>query len=655
MLLVWVSTIAVFLPIAVADIYMHIPRGSNNRLNERTANRQNANRLFDSQNNNKGGYNVGDAGDAPSLNESEHYRMKYFQSDASGQSVLTIEWTNQHGCGGNEDSNPQKQNCIIVLQYSCQDDVPDPRGAEDTFRNGKTTTTPKFTKPLSINETLEQKTDRKNGDIDKDRGLHESWDAYNKCYTRQRNQGLFTAVQTLGKNSLGYSSAIYTRQNPNGNQYGYDCPEERDHYPYWHPTMWKDIAVLAENASMCSHYTSKSFNVNPYGECKESKGWSKWNNQADCVANGGQWVLLYSYLEKATNLNTQQNCDAASSGKLQYVWGVPWDSTNNQAQCLLKLPAPECSEAPWSRSNHLGNGVDGKALTYNWTLPYFPSNSPKRCIFRIRYNISTDDYDPYNTNATMNEIANDLMTKSPIQQNPYVDIGGRSSPLRLAINTAQYGRVFQDRSHVFLLRPRPTELQGQKMFNLNVRGKRGNIVQAYPAVEYDFAPTRMEIKEGDLVHVQWTGSNTHDNNGNSDGQTGAVGEGTAGTDRNNLVQILDPNDNFPMPFEQNTMWTNAQVKWIYHGVTGVQPKDLAVDMATSGYYRCIKEADCSGANVKNFAVDKSGRTKLQAQLNNAPVSFEGVVVRLAPGTYHYMCTRNNNFSNRSQKGTIVCK
>ena len=24
------------------------------------------------------------------------------------------------------------------------------------------------------------------------------------------------------------------------------------------------------------------------------------------------------------------------------------------------------------------------------------------------------------------------------------------------------------------------------------------------------------------------------------------------------------------------------------------------------------------------------------------------------GTYHYLCTRNNNFSNRSQKGRIIC-
>ena len=31
------------------DVYMHNPRGSNNRLNENTANRNNGNRLFDSQ------------------------------------------------------------------------------------------------------------------------------------------------------------------------------------------------------------------------------------------------------------------------------------------------------------------------------------------------------------------------------------------------------------------------------------------------------------------------------------------------------------------------------------------------------------------------------------------------------------------------------
>ena len=75
--------------------------------------------------------------------------------------------------------------------------------------------------------------------------------------------GLFTADQRLaGKGS------IYTRQNPTGTRRGYECPEERDYYPYWHPTEWKDIAVLTSDSSRCKYYKKHSFNVEPKGLCR---------------------------------------------------------------------------------------------------------------------------------------------------------------------------------------------------------------------------------------------------------------------------------------------------------------------------------------------------------------------------------------------------
>ena len=82
------------------------------------------------------------------------------------------------------------------------------------------------------------------------------------------------------------------------------------------------------------------------------------------------------------------------------------------------------------------------------------------------------------------------------------------------------------------------------------------------------------------------GSNTH-NNGHpgGDGQTGDAGEGRGGTDRSNVVQTNTFNENFPVPYENSTMWENAEIVWIHHGNTGISKKDLALGFASSGYFQ----------------------------------------------------------------------
>ena len=464
--------------LVAGDLYLHHPAGSTNRLNEASRQRANDNRVFDSQDNNRGGYPVPSAG-----------RMYYYEG-----SLLYVEWTAQHACGGNPTDN-----CQFVLQYSCDN--------TNTMRDGNTTTTI----PDPFAATGNAACLGSNCDTDARYGRHESQSYWNLTRWTKRNSGLYLADQQLNGNS-----ARYTRQNNNGAQFGYECAEERDYYPYWRPSPWKDIAVLTNQPARCAAYQAESQNVKARYQCVISSLTAAQQQQA---AQGDPYIPI-----------TMNECVTAGG-----VWTlVP----------AFNIPPPLCVVLTnSSRDNHLGNpsGSSGYTYSFNWTLPNDYSES---CVLRMRYNISTADFslpavpavhssDPADggfassssvqsgVDYTFNhQNAAQTTTGLPVavlagfsasntqnpeltdqsqsytrgftyKNNPYVDpfgplvwkdptvtpTYGSKVQQKLAINTAQFARTFQDRSFLFAIRQRPAALANANIHNVNVRGKRGNIGQ----------------------------------------------------------------------------------------------------------------------------------------------------------------------------------
>ena len=104
--------------------------------------------------------------------------------------------------------------------------------------------------------------------------------------------------------------------------------------------------------------------------------------------------------------------------------------------------------------------------------------------------------------------------KSPsccrVKNNPKTKASDGHTDLQLAVNTAQVGRTFQDRTHVFLLKPRsqlPEKYQRLTIKYIFGMGKRGNIVQTYPAMEYRFFPEVLHATTDDVVCFVWSGEN----------------------------------------------------------------------------------------------------------------------------------------------------
>jgi len=645
---------------------MHNPRGSNCRLNEASANRNNANRLCDTQNNNRGGYNVADMHANQGFNQYgtdaqmydydntdwENTRFQFEEVYTAG-SEMKVTWTSQHGCG-----NP-KNNCNQLLQWTC--DTHDFQGGNGALnsqnsvegvyypkdgmrvmlRNGLNTNTPQD--PNGINNVQNTFNANNNNNV----GRHESEEYYQYAKLRSRNKGLFTADQKVG------NQQINTRQNPNGNRSGLEIPEERDYYPYWYPSPWKTAAILHNNVDECEE------KMLPFDQANEVKYM--------CAPPAGRnFNNIPNELIEAT---TQEECEGGN-GNAAGVW-------REYIQPNL-VPKPVCVENEFTQVNNLGNadGTEegGLPRSWDWSIPTGEQLQAAGChrytdtsglsepyyrlVFRSRYNMTTGDYDPYKTDASCNQNSK-AGIQSPIEQNPTVDVNVLMQGLRLAINTAQTGRTFQDRSHVFRVMEPPAPLQNKVVKNQNVQGKRGNIVQTFPAVEYDFWPKKMNIKTDECISFGWVGSNTH-NNGNpaGDGQAGDAGEGQGGTDRHNLVQIERKDETYPLPLDKDQykadFFTTCNCFKTYTGEAvnsgeEVSEKDMQIYMMSNGYYSGYNNGDQSLLEAVNE--DR----ELNELLNDTPASLRGMTCCDCdtPGEYIFTNTRNNNFSNRDQKLVIT--
>jgi len=624
--LVTVAVVLLLASPALADVYLHNPHGSNDRLNDNNRDRDNGNRLFDSQDNNRGGYNVGN--------------LYYY-----ARSVLPIEWTNQHSC-----ANPNND-CQIIIQAMC----------DSQLRDGTVTT--------RIPDDPRQ-CKNWNCDTDVKFGRHESLASYMSCMYRERNKGLFNANQNLQGNG-----AIYTRQNPNGDRHGYECTEERDYYPYWAPSGWADIAILTNNPQRCAEYIASSENTVGRCYCVPPAGWL-----ADMVSKNAEGFVPI----------TQQKCelltykDTTDGITRQGVWNCTQPNG---------WPAPACREPQWTRDNHLGNVEGGYPQVYNFTIP--DAMIADNCVIRMRYNISSADLGPDvdssqwlnmtsvqssaylngslsvragNTNTqpakanvwskyglTYSDVAesfnpqtqnNPTNSREYVWKNdPEVDIfgsllpglvGGTRLKVELAINTNQFGRTFEDRSHRLSVKsPQGQPFDGQKIHNLNVNGKRGNIVQVFPSTEYDFMPRRLVAAPNDWVHFQWTGSNTNPNNN--------AGQGLQGSDRSNAVILgnsvylkegyTPAAGTIGDSFRSYPGNVNAAAGFL--GMSSFIQKKLAV-LATNGN------------NIGQYSGQDSQMDDAGAYFDLTPQQ-----ITVQNGVYNYMCTRNHDFTNRDQKGVVV--
>jgi hypothetical protein len=195
--------------------------------------------------------------------------------------------------------------------------------------------------------------------------------------------------------------------------------------------------VLTDDLSRCGYYQSHSQNVRDYGQCC---------NKAH-FAITGKCIQLENEIPNEGGPNNVAACQAAKNGGV-WVESGRWNTWT-----------PLCEATPFSRDNHLGNAAsahDGAgdpvtdAPQFKWRVPGEVLNAmgaeEATCVLRIRYNISTTDYDSwkgFDDSAATPEAVTSVFNgaNARIKNNPAADfVGFRTNTVRSRSAAPAFGR-----------------------------------------------------------------------------------------------------------------------------------------------------------------------------------------------------------------------